>query len=191
MGLEVGAATAGSMSGMHCELVDTRATKPDAVIWGHGYGIVVNEHCKRFYDEGQRHLFATFEMIALYTWRDQNQKAYFVTDKVIMDRFRPGWVYDTTDKDPEESDTIEGLAEKLGLDPKELKKTVDEYNAALVTLQRTGSNLQEISHSLTFQPVGSTTKSLISWHWTARVQQGKIQSTQAKQPFLRACQRNG
>jgi tricarballylate dehydrogenase len=44
MALEVGAATAGSMSGMHCELVDTRATKPCAVIWGHGYGIVVNEH---------------------------------------------------------------------------------------------------------------------------------------------------
>lgn len=35
MALEVGAATAGSMSGMHCELVDTRATKPDAVMWGH------------------------------------------------------------------------------------------------------------------------------------------------------------
>lgn len=130
MGLDVGAAVAGSMSGMHCELVDTRATKPDAVIWGHGYGIVVNEHCKRFYDEGQRHLFATFEMIALETWRDQNQKAYFITDKPIMDRFRPGWVYDTTDKDPEESNTIEGLAEKLGLDPKALKKTVDEFNAA-------------------------------------------------------------
>lgn len=49
-----------------------------------------------------------------------------------MDRFRPGWVYDTTDKEPEQSDTIEGLAEKLGLDPKKLKKTVDEFNAALV-----------------------------------------------------------
>ncbi|KAJ9615605.1 hypothetical protein H2200_001680 [Cladophialophora chaetospira] len=131
MGLEVGAATAGSLSGMHCELVDIRAKKPDAVIWGHGYGIVVNEHSKRFYDEGQRHLFATFEMIALETWRDQNQKSYFVTDSVIMDRFRPGWVYDTTDQEPEQSDTIEGLAEKLGLDPKELKKTVDEFNAAI------------------------------------------------------------
>lgn len=49
-----------------------------------------------------------------------------------MDRFRPGWVFDTTDKEPEQSDTIEGLAEKLGLDPKELRKTVDEFNAALV-----------------------------------------------------------
>jgi hypothetical protein len=26
-----------------CELVDIRAKKPDAVIWGHNYGIVVNE----------------------------------------------------------------------------------------------------------------------------------------------------
>lgn len=38
MALDVGAATAGSFDGMHCELVDTRAGKPDAVIWGHNYG---------------------------------------------------------------------------------------------------------------------------------------------------------
>ena len=43
MCLEVGAGTAGSVDGMHCELVDTRATKPDAVIWGHNDGIVVNK----------------------------------------------------------------------------------------------------------------------------------------------------
>jgi tricarballylate dehydrogenase len=43
-------------------------------------------------------------------------------------------VYDTTDQEPEQSDTIEGLAEKLGLDPKELRKTVDEFNAALVVV---------------------------------------------------------
>jgi hypothetical protein len=39
-------------------------------------------------------------MIALETWRDQNSEAYFVTDSVIMDRFRPGWVYDTSDVEP-------------------------------------------------------------------------------------------
>lgn len=47
-----------------------------------------------------------------------------------MDRFRPGWVYDTTDLDPEKGETIEDLAVKLGLVPQELKKTVDEYNAS-------------------------------------------------------------
>lgn len=56
MALEVGAGTAGSFDGMHCELVDTRATKPDAVA-GHNCSIVVNRDYKRFYDEGKRHLF--------------------------------------------------------------------------------------------------------------------------------------
>lgn len=131
MALEVGAGTAGSFDGMHCELVDTRATKPDAVIWGHNYGILVNEDCKRFYDEGKRHLFATFEMIALELWRDQNQKGHFVTDETIMKRFRPGWVYDTTDQEPEKAETIHDLAIKLGLDPEKLQRTVDEFNAAV------------------------------------------------------------
>lgn len=130
MALEVGAATSGSFDGIHCELVDTRATKPDAVIWGHNYGIVVNQDCKRFYDEGKRHLFATFEMIALELWRDQNQRGYFVTDRTIMDRFRPGWVYDTTDQEPVQADSIKELAEKLGVDPDELDKTVLEFNKA-------------------------------------------------------------
>ncbi|KAK9251142.1 FAD binding domain-containing protein [Lipomyces tetrasporus] len=131
MGLQVGAATAGSFHGLHCELVDTRSSKPEATVWGHSFGIVVNEHSKRFYDEGNRSLFATCEVIAYETWRDQNQKAYFITDAPIMDRFRPGWVYDTTDLEPEEGDTIEELAEKLGLNPQELKQTLDEYNSSI------------------------------------------------------------
>ncbi|KAJ4333456.1 hypothetical protein N0V95_009416 [Ascochyta clinopodiicola] len=54
MALEIGAGTAGSLDGMHCELVDIRAGKPDAVMWGHNYGIIANKDCKRFYDEGKR-----------------------------------------------------------------------------------------------------------------------------------------
>ncbi|MDW8403835.1 FAD-binding protein [Chloroflexus sp.] len=130
MAMEIGAGTSGQFDMIHAELVDTRATKPDAVIWGHNYGIVVNEHCQRFYDEGEDYLFASFELIAYYTWRDQNQKAYFITDKTVMDRFRGSWVYETTDQPPEEADTIRGLAEKLGLDPNKLEATVMEFNAA-------------------------------------------------------------
>ncbi|KAF1978889.1 FAD/NAD(P)-binding domain-containing protein [Bimuria novae-zelandiae CBS 107.79] len=130
MALEVGASTAGSFDGMHCELVDTRAAKPDAVIWDHNYGIVVNEHCKRFYDEGKRHLFATFEMIALELWRDHNQKGFFITDEPIMKRFRPGWAYDTTDQEPETADTTRELVEKLKVEPDALEATVKEFNKA-------------------------------------------------------------
>jgi len=111
--------------------VDDRRFPSDAVIWGHLYGIVVNDDCKRFYDEGKRHLFATFEMIALECWRDHNNSCYFVTDRKTMERFRPGWVYDTTDTEPEQADTIEELAKKLGLEPEKLSTTIKEYNAAI------------------------------------------------------------
>ena len=131
MALDVGADTAGSFDGIHCELVDTRTSKPDAVIWGHNYGVVVNQDCERFYDEGQRQLFATLGTIARECWKTQNQKCYFVTDDTIMKRFRPGWVYDTTDKEPETADSIPELAEKLGLDPQKLDKTVSDFNRAI------------------------------------------------------------
>ena len=36
-----------------------------------------------------------------------------------------------TDQPPAEADTIEGLAERFGLDPQALAKTVVEYNAAI------------------------------------------------------------
>ena len=130
LALELGADTAGSFDGVHTELVDTRATKPDAVMWGHNYGIVVNQDCERFYDEGKRHLFATFEMIALDLWRYHNGKGYFITDSTIMNRFRPGWVYESTDQEPVEANTISELAKKLGVDPVKLNKTVTEFNSA-------------------------------------------------------------
>jgi succinate dehydrogenase/fumarate reductase flavoprotein subunit len=128
--MEIGAGTAGQFDMVHAELVDTRATKPDAVIWGHNYGIVVNQDCERFYDEGEDYLFASFELIAYETWRSQNQRSYFITDRTVMDRFKGSWVYETTDQPPEQSDTIGGLAEKLGLDPEKLEATVARFNAA-------------------------------------------------------------
>jgi hypothetical protein len=91
---------------------------------------VVNENCERFHDEGEDYLFATTESIAYDTWRHQNQKSYFITDKTVMDRFEGSWVYETAALPPEQSDTIAGLAEKLGLDPAKLEATVEEFNAA-------------------------------------------------------------
>jgi hypothetical protein len=91
---------------------------------------VVNENCERFHDEGEDYLFATTESIAYDTWRHQNQKSYFITDKTVMDRFEGSWVYETAALPPEQSDTIGGLAEKLGLDPANLEETVSEFDAA-------------------------------------------------------------
>ncbi len=130
MAVEAGADTAGQFNMFHAELVDTRARKYHAAIWGQNYGIVVNEDCKRFHDEGEDCLFAISATLAYDTWRNQNQKSYFITDKTVMDRFEGSWVYHTTNQPPERSDTIAGLAEKLGLDPSKLEATVSEFNAA-------------------------------------------------------------
>lgn len=130
MAIDAGADTAGQFDMVHAELVDPRAGRDHAVVWGQNYGIVVNEDCERFHDEGEDHLFAATELIAYDTWRHQNQRSYFITDRTVMDRFEGSWVYETTDKPPERSDTIAGLAGKLGLDPAELEATVGEFNAA-------------------------------------------------------------
>jgi succinate dehydrogenase/fumarate reductase flavoprotein subunit len=87
-----------------------------------------NENCERFHDEGADYLFATAETIAYDTWRNQN--SYFITDQTVMNRFEGSWIHEQTNQPPEQSDTIAGLAEKLGLDPEKLEATVREFNAA-------------------------------------------------------------
>lgn len=81
MAMDIGAGTAGQFDMFHAELVDPRAKTPHSVIWGQNYGIVVNENCERFHDEGEDYLFATTESIAYDTWRHQNQKSYFITER--------------------------------------------------------------------------------------------------------------
>lgn len=130
MAMDIGAGTAGAFDGVHMEFVDTRTDTPDAVIWAHNYGIVVNQDSQRFYDEGEDYLFASFELIAYEAWKNQKNKAYFVTDSPIIDHFQGNWVYETTDLPPEKADTIRELAEKLGLDPAELEVTVNQFNEA-------------------------------------------------------------
>ncbi len=130
MATEIGAGTAGQFDMFHAELVDARSKRDHAVFWGQNYGIVVNEDCERFHDEGEDYVFASTEAIAYDTWRHQNQKSYFVTDRSVMERFEGSWVYETIELPPEQADTIAGLAEKLGLDPRKLEATVGEFNEA-------------------------------------------------------------
>ncbi|PYI00839.1 succinate dehydrogenase/fumarate reductase flavo protein subunit [Aspergillus sclerotiicarbonarius CBS 121057] len=130
MAMSVGAGTAGSFDGMHMELTDARSTKPNAAIYGHSYGIVVNGDGERFCDEGKGHLFATFEGIAVELWRGQKNRGFFVTDERIMQRFSPGWVYGETDLEPIVAGSVGELARKIGVEVGGLEKTVREFNAA-------------------------------------------------------------
>ena len=56
MAVEVGADTAGQFDMFHAEPVDARAAKPDPLVYPYTYGIVVNRHAQRFFDEGEEQL---------------------------------------------------------------------------------------------------------------------------------------
>jgi tricarballylate dehydrogenase len=130
MAMDIGAGTSGQFDMIHTELVDRRTTRPDAYIYAHPFGIVVNAHGKRFYDEGQGTFEETFELIAFEVWRNQNQSAYFIADQTITGHKGIMVLFDT-DKPPVEAATVPELAKLLGLDPAQLVRTVDAYNAAI------------------------------------------------------------
>ena len=130
MAMEIGADTAGQFDMIHAELVDRRTSRADAVIYGHTYGIVVNGEGKRFYDEGATSLDASFELIAYEVWRNQQQTAFFIADQTVAARPELMFAYDT-DIAPITADTVEDLADQLGLAPEALGQTIAEYNAAV------------------------------------------------------------
>ncbi|MGW0859376.1 FAD-binding protein [Streptomyces sp. NPDC002690] len=130
MALELGADTAGQFDGIHAEPVDTRTTKADAVLYGFSTGIFVNSSMRRFFDEGRDTWDNTFEHVGYEIWKNQGQQAYWIADAktLAIPGFRNSLL---SDVDPEQADTLEELATKLGIDAEGLEKTVAEFNAAV------------------------------------------------------------
>jgi tricarballylate dehydrogenase len=126
----LGADVAGQFDMFHGEPVDRRSSKPDAVVYAYPFGILVNRAAQRFFDEGADSFDATFEQLGYEIWARQNQEAYFIAEKAILDWPNVANII-LTDLPPLEAATIAELAEKLGLSPAALTATVHAYNAAI------------------------------------------------------------
>jgi succinate dehydrogenase/fumarate reductase flavoprotein subunit len=130
MALEVGADTAGQFDMFHGEPMDPRSSKPDAVVYGYPFGIVVNAKAERFFDEGKDSFDSTFEALSFEIWRHQNQTAFFIGDQTTVEI--ENWAaINLTDQPLIEAPALAALAKELGLDGAALEKTVAEYNAAI------------------------------------------------------------
>lgn len=126
----LGGDVAGQFDMFHGEPVDSRSSKPDAVVYAYPYGIVVNHEAQRFFDEGADSFDSTFEQLGYEIWAHQDQKAYFVAEKAILDwPAVPNIIL--SDLPPVEAKTIEALGDALGLDSAALAATVSKYNAAI------------------------------------------------------------
>jgi tricarballylate dehydrogenase len=130
MAVEVGADTAGQFDMFHAEPVDARSTDPDPVVYPYTYGIVVNRHAQRFFDEGGDSFDSTFEQLGYEIWRNQEQTAFLVGDATSLSVTGFQDVV-FTKLPPVTAATPTALGQKLGLDGAALEATIARYNAAV------------------------------------------------------------
>ena len=112
----------------HMVAIDARAplydggicTRIDAV----SFGIVVNKNGQRFSDEGEDFWPKRYAFWGRLVAQQPGQIGYSIIDSKVLGRFMPP-VFPG-----EKADTLEELANKLGLDPHALLETVKTYNAA-------------------------------------------------------------
>ena len=135
MALEIGAQSYGHWSGCHAVAWDLNAPPTGdrtvtELFQKHSYpfGLIVNIEGKRFVDEGADFRNYTY---AKYGREILNQPLGFaaqIFDQKVVHLLRDEYRIQQVTKG--EADTLEGLAEQLGIDPQSFVETIEAYNAA-------------------------------------------------------------
>ena len=112
----------------HAVAIDGRAPKFDGGIVTRldcvPFSVVVNKNAERFYDEGEDVWPKRYAIWGRLVAGQPDQVAYAIIDAKSLELFMPS-VFP-----PEKADTIEELAEIMGLPPTDLRATIDAFNAA-------------------------------------------------------------
>jgi tricarballylate dehydrogenase len=127
--LDKGVQDIGDPTQCHAVAIDARAPKFDGgIITRHDsvvFGIVVNKHAQRFYDEGEDIWPKRYAIWGRLVAAQPDQIAYIIFDASVRNSFMP------TLFPPIEGSSIAELAGKLELDPAALEKTIANFNAAV------------------------------------------------------------
>jgi tricarballylate dehydrogenase len=127
--LDAGVEPVGDPTQCHAVAIDARApkfdggiiTRLDCVV----FGIVVNRHARRFYDEGEDIWPKRYAIWGRLVAMQPDQIAYIVFDASVLNMFMPSCY------PPIAAGSIVDLARKLGLDAAVLQETVSTFNAAV------------------------------------------------------------
>src|SRR5215831_14327496 len=113
----------------HAVAIDARAPKFDGgIITRHDsvvFGIVVNKHAQRFYDEGEDIWPKRYAIWGRLVASQPDQIGYIIFDASSLSLFMPS-LFPAV-----KGNTIGEVAEQFDLDPSTLEQTVAEYNAAV------------------------------------------------------------
>ena len=125
-----GAASAGEERGFHAVAVDARSPRYDGGIATRldciPFGIVLNRHAERFYDEGEDLWPKRYAIWGRNIAQQDDQIAYCFWDSKVHGRFLPP-MYGTTS-----APSVRGVAAALGIDAGQASETIDGYNRAVV-----------------------------------------------------------
>ena len=127
--IENGVGQVGDPTQCHAVAIDARAprfdggiiTRLDCVV----FGIVVNRHAQRFYDEGEDVWPKRYAIWGRLVAAQPDQIAYIVFDAASLELFMPS-LYP-----PVQAGSIRELGTKLDLDPGAIEATIDGFNAAV------------------------------------------------------------
>ncbi|WP_026190660.1 FAD-dependent tricarballylate dehydrogenase TcuA [Methylobacterium sp. WSM2598] len=127
--LDKGVQEVGDPTQCHAVAIDARAPKYDGGIITRldcvVFGIVVNNRCERFYDEGEDIWPKRYAIWGRLVAAQPDQIAYIIFDASSLKLFMPSLFPPIT------AATIPELAAKLELDPAALENTINAFNAAV------------------------------------------------------------
>jgi tricarballylate dehydrogenase len=127
--LDRGVQETGDPTQCHAVAIDARAPKYDGgIITRHDsviFGIVVNKHAQRFYDEGEDIWPKRYAIWGRLVAAQPDQIAYIIFDSSVVRMFMP------TLYPPIGAPNLRELAGKLTLDPDAFEATVKGFNAAV------------------------------------------------------------
>lgn len=131
--LEVGAQPTGHWGSCHASPQDADSPEVGDLAltdkmsrYSYPYGLLINTEGERFIDEGEDQYLKTYAKTGAAILAQPRGWAVQLFDQKTLHLLEPRYETGT----PVESDTLRGLAEKLGLDPEKFERTVNEFNGA-------------------------------------------------------------
>lgn len=132
MALEIGTQPAGQWSGCHCPIIDANAPGYESGVessrYSYPYSVVINENGKRFLDEGANYWPKTYAKYGKIVMRQPGSISYEVFDSKV-EYLLPAYYEQYMPL--VRANSIEELADKLGINPRALRETVVEFNRAV------------------------------------------------------------
>jgi len=132
MAMDIGASPFGHWSGCHASVIDAEAAAVEAATdestrYSYPYSIMVNMTGERFVDEGEDFQVYTYAKTGRRILAQPGHIAYQIYDRKTVPLLRSTYMRAR----PVITNTVEELANGLGIDPARLRRTIDEFNNAV------------------------------------------------------------